>query len=61
MSDAATEDRLIFKGADWDFGTIQRIHDACEEIALGELGLTIYPNRIEIISAEQMLDAYASV
>lgn len=61
MSDAATEDRLLFKGADWDFGTIQRIHDACEEIALGELGLTVYPNRIEIISAEQMLDAYASV
>ena len=61
MSDAATEDRLLFKGADWDFGTIQRIHDACEEIALGELGLTVYPNRIEVISAEQMLDAYASV
>ena len=24
MSQAATEDRLLYKGADWDFGTIQR-------------------------------------
>ena len=37
-----------------------RIHDACEEIARDELGLSWYPNRIEVISAEQMLDAYAS-
>jgi spore cortex formation protein SpoVR/YcgB (stage V sporulation) len=51
----------LYTGAEWDFGTIQRIHDACEEVALGELGLTVYPNRIEVISAEQMLDAYASV
>jgi spore cortex formation protein SpoVR/YcgB (stage V sporulation) len=30
-------------------------------VALGEMGLSVYPNRIEVISAEQMLDAYASV
>lgn len=52
---------LLFQGADWDFGTIQRIHDAVEEIAVGELGLDVYPNQIEIITAEQMLDAYASI
>jgi stage V sporulation protein R len=23
----------LFEGADWDFPTLQRIHDACEEIA----------------------------
>ena len=23
----------LFQGADWDFLTLQRIHDACEEIA----------------------------
>lgn len=51
----------LYTGAEWDFGTLQRIHDACEEVALGELGLSVYPNRIEVISAEQMLDAYASV
>ena len=52
---------LLFRGADWDFSTLQRIHDACEEIALGELGLDVYPNQIEVITAEQMLDAYSSV
>jgi len=51
----------LFEGADWDFLTLQRIHDACEEIARSELGLDVYPNQIEVITAEQMLDAYSSV
>jgi spore cortex formation protein SpoVR/YcgB (stage V sporulation) len=51
----------LFDGADWDAGTIKRAHDAIEEIAVGELGLDIYPNQIEIITSEQMLDAYASI
>src|ERR1700747_2457923 len=50
----------LFNGPDWDFATLQRVHDACEEIAHSELGLSTYPNRIEIITSEQMLDAYAS-
>lgn len=53
-------DTLLYDGADWEFATLQRIHDACEAIAQGELGLDIYPNRIEVITAEQMLDAYSS-
>src|SRR3954462_12427591 len=51
----------LFDGADWDFKTIQRIHDACEAIAIGDLGLSVYPNQIEVITSEQMLDAYSSV
>jgi len=54
-------DRALFDGADWDFSTLQRIHDACETIAETELGLDVYTNQIEVITAEQMLDAYASV
>src|SRR3982075_1756226 len=50
----------LFEGADWDFTRLQRIHDACEEIARSELGLDTYPNQIEVITAEQMLDAYSS-
>ncbi|MBX9698565.1 MAG: SpoVR family protein [Acetobacteraceae bacterium] len=53
--------RLLYEGAEWDFDTLRRVHDACEEIALGEMGLEIYPNRIEVIGSEQMLDAYASI
>jgi spore cortex formation protein SpoVR/YcgB (stage V sporulation) len=47
----------LFNGADWDFHILQRIHDACEEVAQSELGLSVYPNQIEVITAEQMLDA----
>jgi stage V sporulation protein R len=57
---AATMERL-YEGADWDFPLLQRLHDACEEVALSELGLDLYPNQIEVITAEQMLDAYSSV
>jgi len=58
MTDAT---RRLFEGADWDFSTLRRIHDACEKVALGELGLDVYPNQIEVITAEQMLDAYSSI
>ncbi|HZH28482.1 MAG TPA: SpoVR family protein [Azospirillaceae bacterium] len=51
---------LLYEGADWDFEKLKRAYDAIEGIALGELGLDIYPNQIEVITAEQMLDAYAS-
>src|SRR5271166_4943352 len=61
MSSAIESDRLLFRNADWDFETIQRINDAVEEIAVNELGLNVYPNQIEVISTEQMLDAYASI
>ena len=50
----------LFQGSDWDFALIQRIYDAIEGIALNDLKLDVYPNQIEIISAEQMLDAYSS-
>jgi stage V sporulation protein R len=57
----ATPSGRLYRGADWDFSILQRVHDACEEIALGELGLNVYPNQIEVITAEQMLDAYSSI
>jgi spore cortex formation protein SpoVR/YcgB (stage V sporulation) len=53
-------DGLLFDGTDWDFGTLQRIYEAIAAVAAGELGLDVYPNQIEVITAEQMLDAYAS-
>ena len=53
--------RPLFDGAEWTFELIQKVHDTMGEIALGELGLDIYPNQIEVITAEQMLDAYSSI
>ena len=52
--------KLLYEGSDWTFDTIRRVNDAVAEIAHGELGLNTYPNQIEVITAEQMLDAYAS-
>ena len=55
-----TPTKLLFSEADWDFDILQRTYDAIERIALEDLGLNVYPNQIEIISSEQMLDAYSS-
>jgi stage V sporulation protein R len=52
--------KLLFEGADWDFDLIKRVHEACGEIGINEMGLDPYPNQIEVITTEQMLDAYAS-
>ncbi|MBN8902866.1 MAG: SpoVR family protein, partial [Rhodospirillales bacterium] len=54
-------ERPLFEGADWEFSTIQRCHDAIEQVAREELGLDVYPNQIEVIGTEQMLDAYSSI
>ncbi|MBU2582689.1 MAG: SpoVR family protein [Alphaproteobacteria bacterium] len=51
----------LFEGADWTFDLVNKAYDACAEVGLEELGLDIYPNVIEVITSEQMLDAYASI
>lgn len=51
----------LFEGAEWNFELLKKAYDAIEEIGVGEMGLNIYTNQIEVITAEQMLDAYASI
>ena len=53
--------KLLFEGADWDFATLQRSTTVSTRSRSGELGLDVYPNQIEVISTEQMLDAYSSI
>lgn len=63
MSVTATQSAdsgLLYTDSEWDFETLQRAYDAIERIALDDLGLNVYPNQVEIISSEQMLDAYSS-
>ena len=50
----------ISTGAEWTFELIEAYHAEIEKIA-EEFGLDTYPNQIELITAEQMLDAYASI
>ena len=54
-------DKLLYSGADWTFEAIKRVYEAIEELAAAELDLELYPTQIEVITSEQMLDAYSSV
>ncbi len=47
-------------GAEWTFELIQAYDREIARIAK-DFKLETYPNQIEIITAEQMMDAYASV
>lgn len=52
--------KLIATGASWDDKLINKAYLEIERIADG-FGIDYYPNQIEIITSEQMLDAYSSV
>lgn len=46
--------------SDWSFELIEQYHDVIRATA-EQFGLDTYPNQLEIITAEQMMDAYASI
>jgi stage V sporulation protein R len=46
--------------SDWSFDLIEQYHRVIKATA-ERFGLDTYPNQLEIITAEQMMDAYASV
>jgi spore cortex formation protein SpoVR/YcgB (stage V sporulation) len=52
---------LLFDSGEWNFDTLKRTFDAIEDIAINELKLDPYPVQVEMISSEQMLDAYSSI
>ncbi len=54
------KDRVLSRGGDWDFDLLRSYDREIASIAK-EFGLDTYPNQIEVIASEQMLDAYASV
>ena len=58
MSDA--KERILSRGGDWNFELLQEYDREISKLAK-EYGLDTYPNQIEVIASEQMLDAYASV
>lgn len=51
----------VKSGADWDFDRLRAAYDKVAAVATGELGLDVYPNQVEVITSEQMLDAYSSI
>ena len=54
-----TEKRLPYT-SEWTFDLLRRYDEEIAKIA-AEYKLDTYPNQIEVISAEQMMDAYSSV
>lgn len=54
-----TEHRLPYT-SEWTFDLLRRYDEEIAKIA-AEYQLDTYPNQIEVISAEQMMDAYSSV
>jgi stage V sporulation protein R len=56
-----TTSRLITDSSEWTFSILERYNEVIGQIAANEFKLDTYPNQIEIITAEQMMDAYSSV
>lgn len=59
MNSTAHKKQYISTGPDWTFELISRYEVVIDGIAK-EFGLDTYRNQIEIISSEQMMDAYSS-
>lgn len=51
----------LFTGSEWDMELIETLWKHIEDIGRNTFGLDPYDAQIEIISSEQMLDAYSSV
>ncbi len=52
---------IVTSGQDWSFPLIEEIYSHIDRIAKEKFKLDTYQNQIEIITSEQMLDAYAAV
>ena len=52
--------RALPEQSEWTFDLIEQAHEEIRRVAQ-RYGLDTYPNQLEIITAEQMMDAYTSV
>ncbi|MEZ5537077.1 MAG: SpoVR family protein [Thiolinea sp.] len=55
------ENNYISTSSEWTFETIERYNTEIARIAHEKFKLDTYPNQIEMIRSDQMMDAYASV
>src|SRR5574338_383095 len=56
----AAKPRALPSASEWSFDAIDHYHREIARVA-SDFGLDTYPTQIEVITAEQMMDAYASV
>src|ERR1700677_3142965 len=52
---------IIRSGQDWTFELLNDVYTEVDKIGFGEMDYNVYQCQVEIISAEQMLDAYCSI
>jgi stage V sporulation protein R len=52
---------FLWTDTEWSFKQLDRVYNEIEKIAVEELGLDTFPNQIEIITSEQMVDCYSSI
>jgi stage V sporulation protein R len=53
--------RVISESSEWSFPLLERFDREIGQLAHNVYGLDTYANQIEVISSEQMIDAYSSV
>ena len=51
----------ILEGSEWTFEALEAFEEEIGKIARERYRIDTYPNQIEIISSDQMMDAYSSV
>ena len=52
--------KMLPDGPDWTFELLERYHKEIKRVAQ-HYRLDTYPNQIEVITSEQMMDAYSSI
>ncbi|MBK1705415.1 SpoVR family protein [Halochromatium glycolicum] len=55
------DNRLISETSEWTFPLLKRFDQEIAKVACDDFGLDTYANQVEVISSEQMIDAYSSV
>ena len=53
-------DKMLPDGPDWTFNLLEQYHVEIKRVAQ-HYRLDTYPNQIEVITSEQMMDAYSSI
>ncbi|AHM58872.1 SpoVR family protein [Flammeovirgaceae bacterium 311] len=53
--------KALFCNPNWDYKTLEAADEVIDRIGKEYLKLKIYPNQIEIVTSEQMLDAYSLI
>jgi len=60
VTKTAKKTKRLPDGPDWTFGLLEQYHTEIKRVA-EHYRLETYPNQIEVITAEQMMDAYSSI